>query len=51
MDSSKDAMTYHIPVALTVLSGIFLALGAIFAIVVAADVITRRGWRSMMGIM
>ena len=44
-------MKYHTPLALTVLSGIFLALGAVFAIVVATDILIRKGWRSMMGIM
>ena len=43
--------TYHIPTALTVLSAIFLIIGAICAIVVTADILWRRGWRSMMGIM
>jgi len=42
---------YNPPLALTVLSGIFLLLGAIFFVIVAADIIWRRGWESMMLIM
>lgn len=44
-------MEYHTPLALSVISGIFLALGAVFAILVATDILIRKGWRSMMGIM
>lgn len=43
--------SYHVPTALTVLAGIFLLIGAICAIIVTADIIWRRGWRSMMLIM
>ena len=43
--------TYHPPLALTVLSGIFLLLGAICFVIVAVDIIWRRGWQSMMLIM
>ena len=46
MDSS-----YHVPTALTVLAGIFLLTGALCAIVVTADIVWRKGWRSMMLIM
>ncbi|KAF2479832.1 hypothetical protein BDY17DRAFT_326841 [Neohortaea acidophila] len=42
---------YHPPLALTILSGIFLILGAICFLIVTVDIIWRRGWRSMMGIM
>ncbi|KAL9106713.1 MAG: hypothetical protein Q9227_008282 [Pyrenula ochraceoflavens] len=48
MDSMSE---YKEPKALIVLSGIFLALGAIFLIVNVVDIIRRRGWKSMMWIM
>lgn len=43
--------TYEPPLALTIISGIFLGVGAICAVGVALDIIRRRGWQSMMGIM
>jgi hypothetical protein len=43
--------TYEVPKALTILSGIFLALGALGMIVVASDIIMRQGWKTMMWIM
>ena len=42
---------YHVPLSLTVLAGIFLILGAICMLIVAIDIIWRRGWQSMMWIM
>ncbi|KAL9072296.1 MAG: hypothetical protein Q9157_005145 [Trypethelium eluteriae] len=42
---------YHPPLALTILAGIFLALGAICMLIITVDIIWRRGWRSMMWIM
>ena len=43
--------TYTPPTALTILSGIFLILGAICALVIVGDIVWRRGWRNMMWIM
>ncbi|KAL8794461.1 MAG: hypothetical protein Q9195_002934 [Heterodermia aff. obscurata] len=43
--------TYQVPAALTVLAGIFLAIGAICAITVTFDILWRRGWKSMMSVM
>ncbi|GAM91358.1 hypothetical protein ANO11243_094070 [Dothideomycetidae sp. 11243] len=43
--------TYHPPLSLTIVSGVFLALGATCALILAADIILRRGWKSMMWIM
>ncbi|KAF2101665.1 hypothetical protein NA57DRAFT_35704 [Rhizodiscina lignyota] len=43
--------TYKEPTALIVLSGIFLALGAVFALITIVDMIWRQGWKSMMWIM
>ncbi|KAI6823633.1 hypothetical protein KC367_g5667 [Hortaea werneckii] len=42
---------YSPPLALTVISGVFLALGAACALIVAGDILLRRGWQSMMWIM
>ncbi|KAI6826313.1 hypothetical protein KC332_g11893 [Hortaea werneckii] len=42
---------YSPPLALTVISGVFLALGAACALIVASDILLRRGWQSMMWIM
>ncbi|KAI6826352.1 hypothetical protein KC340_g11722 [Hortaea werneckii] len=42
---------YSPPLALTAISGVFLALGAACALVVAGDILLRRGWHSMMWIM
>ena len=42
---------YQVPTALTVLAGIFLALGAICLIIPIVDMVWRKGWRSMMWIM
>lgn len=42
---------YSPPLALTILSGIFLCLGAVCAIIIAADILWRKGWQSMMWIM
>lgn len=46
-----SSYVYKPPLALTVLAGIFLLLGAIFLLIVAIDIIWRRGWKSMMWIM
>lgn len=43
--------SYKPPLALTVLAGIFLLIGAIFFLIVAIDILWRRGWKSMMWIM
>jgi len=42
---------YSPPLALTVISGVFLALGAACALIVAGDILLRKGWQSMMWIM
>lgn len=42
---------YQVPTSLTVVSGVFLAIGAVLMIVVTADIVWRRGWRTMMVIM
>ncbi|KAI7280664.1 hypothetical protein KC343_g1479 [Hortaea werneckii] len=42
---------YTPPLALTVISGVFLALGAACALIVAGDILLRKGWQSMMWIM
>jgi len=46
MDSS-----YTPPTALTVVSCIFLAIGALCLLFIAGDILLRRGWQSMMWIM
>ena len=46
-----DTPVYHPPLVLTILSAVFLALGAICFLVVAFDILLRRGWRNMMAIM
>jgi hypothetical protein len=46
-----DMNAYHPPLALTVISGIFLAFGALCGLIVLGDIIWRRGWKSMMLIM
>jgi hypothetical protein len=43
--------TYHVPISLNVLAGLFLAFGAACGMIVLGDIIWRRGWRSMMWIM
>ena len=50
MDGGMESM-YHVPKALTTLSGIFLALGAVGMLAVAIDILLRRGWKTMMWIM
>jgi hypothetical protein len=42
---------YEVPEALTIIAGVFLALGALGILIVTGDIIWRRGWRSMMLIM
>lgn len=42
---------YEPPQALTIISGIFLALGVLFLLLVTIDIVLRRGWKSMMWIM
>ena len=50
--SKMDMETeYEVPKSLTILSGIFLALGALFMAVVIVDIVSRQGWKSMMLIM
>lgn len=44
-------MTYDPPLVLTILSAISLGVAFVVAIWVAADIIVRKGWRSMMAIM
>ena len=51
MDSEDMDSGYHVPKPLTVLAGIFLALGAVAMVVVTADILWRRGWKTMMLIM
>jgi hypothetical protein len=43
--------TYEEPTALIAVSGVFLALGAVCALVVTGDILWRQGWKSMMLIM
>lgn len=45
------ASTYSPPLALTIISSIFLVLGALCFLVIVGDILWRRGWRSMMWIM
>lgn len=42
---------YTPPLSLTIIGAISLLLGVVFAAVVAVDILLRKGWRSMMGIM
>lgn len=49
MDMMDD--TYKETTALIAVSGVFLALGAVFALIVIADMLWRQAWRSMMLIM
>lgn len=51
MDSTEMNHNYHPPLALTIISGVFLALGAVCFLVIAGDILWRRGWRSMMAVM
>lgn len=55
MDATIDGHMHHHeytpPLTLTILSGIFLALGAVCFLIVLGDIVWRRGWRSMMGVM
>jgi len=41
----------EVPKALTILAGVFLISGGIFAIFPIVDTVVRRGWKSMMWIM
>ena len=49
MDPSTEP--YHEPLALIIISSISIGLGAIAALLIALDIIWRKGWKSMMGIM
>lgn len=51
MALDTDETSYHVPEALTIIAGIFLALGALFVIITLGNIIWRKGWRSMMWIM
>lgn len=42
---------YMPPPILTISSGVSLALGAICFLLIAGDIIWRKGWKSMMGVM
>ncbi len=42
---------YHIPLSLTIIAAIFLGIGAICGLIVIADIVARRGWKSMMSVM
>ena len=44
-------MAYHEPLALVIISSISIGLGAIVALGILADIVVRRGWRSMMLVM
>ncbi len=50
MDMNMNTM-YEVPRALTILSGIFLALGALGMLIVTIDILLRQGWKTMMWIM
>jgi hypothetical protein len=43
--------SYRPPLSLVVLGTIFIGFGLIGSLVVGLDILYRRGWRSMMGIM
>jgi hypothetical protein len=51
MDEMDMMPDYEVPLALTIIAGIFLALGALGILVVTGDILWRRGWESMMLIM
>jgi len=42
---------YVPPLGLTIVGAIFLLLGAISALLLTVDIVLRKGWRTMMGIM
>ncbi|CAK3766385.1 hypothetical protein AC578_6886 [Lecanosticta acicola] len=42
---------YHEPLALVIISSISISLGAVAAGFILGDILLRRGWRSMMGVM
>lgn len=44
-------ISYHPPLSLVILGTIFIGLGLITSLVILFDIIYRRGWRSMMGVM
>jgi hypothetical protein len=44
-------VAYVPPLSLTILGAIFLLLGAICAILIALDIVIRKGWQTMMWIM
>lgn len=50
MDAHQSS-SYHEPLALVIISSISIGLGAIAALFIAVDIVLRRGWRSMMGVM
>ncbi|KAL8646752.1 MAG: hypothetical protein Q9226_006729 [Calogaya cf. arnoldii] len=43
----EATIVYEIPTALTILAGIFLALGAICPVIPIVDIVWRKGWKSM----
>lgn len=49
MDATTEP--YHEPLALIIISSISIGLGAVAALLIAIDIIWRKGWESMMGIM
>ena len=50
MSDGMDS-TFEVPKSLTVVSGVFLALGAVGMLIVAGDILLRQGWKTMMWIM
>jgi len=42
---------YSPPLALTIIAGIFLGIGALCLLIATVDIIWQRGWRTMMGVM
>ena len=42
---------YVPPLSMTILGAIFLLFGALCSIIIALDILVRKGWRTMMGIM
>ncbi len=48
MDHGSMNHGYKEPLVLTIISAVFLILGAICFLIIVVDIVWRRGWRSMM---
>lgn len=42
---------YTPPLSLTIIGAIFLLFGGVFSGIITLDILWRRGWKTMMGIM